>query len=137
DSALGKLSGSNRQGACVGSEPVDGVADPGWFKFYDDTIEVDPSSEADRVFLAGLRARAVSHAWPIEPYDTFAYDAIDDHQPLLRVGVWLDDNENRRALLTYGVEFDGKRIVGDESYHEIPFDLAGPTEAAMEHSGSG
>jgi hypothetical protein len=73
----------------MGSGPVDGVADPGWFEFYDDTIEVDPSSVADRAFLAGLRARAVSHAWPCDPDDTWTYHAIDDDQHLLRVGVWL------------------------------------------------
>jgi hypothetical protein len=110
------------------------VADPGWFEFYDDTIEADPGSAADRAFLAGLRARAVSYAWPCEPYDTWTYHAIGDDRHLLRVGVWLDDDENRRSLLTYGVEFDGTRIVGGESYHEIPFDLEGATE--LEFSGS-
>jgi hypothetical protein len=113
----------------MGSGPVDGVADPGWFEFYDDTIEVDPSSVADRAFLAGLRARAVSHAWACEPSDTWAYHAIDDDQHLLRVGVWL------YTWLTCGVEFDGTSIVGDECYHEIPFDLTGPTETAVEYPG--
>jgi hypothetical protein len=109
---------------------VDAAADPGWFEFYDDTIEVDPSTEADRAFLAGLRARAVANAWPCEPDDTWAYHAIDDDQHLLRVGVWL------QTWLTCGVEFDGMRIVGGETYHEIPFDFEGPTDAAMEFTGS-
>lgn len=114
-------------------EPVDGAPDPEWFEFYDDTIAVDPSSAADRAFLAGLRARAVSQGWPCEPYDTWTYHAIG-HQHLLRVGVWLDDDENQRSLLTYGVEFDGARIVGGECYHEIPFDRKGAAE--LEFSGS-
>jgi hypothetical protein len=115
----------------MGSGPVDGVAAPGWFEFYDDTIEVDPSSVADRAFLAGLRARAVSHAWPCEPDDTWTYHAIDDDQHLLRVGVWLD------VWLTCGLEFDGTRIVGGDVYREIPFDLERlRPDAAMEHSGS-
>lgn len=118
----------------MGSEPVDGAADSGWFEFYDDTIEFHPSSAADSAFLAGLRARAASHAWACEPSDTWTYHAVDGDRHLLRVGVWLDDDENRRALLTYGVEFDGTRIVGGESYHDIPFDLEGPTE--LEFSGS-
>jgi hypothetical protein len=115
----------------MGSGPVDRVADPGWFEFYDDTIEVDPSSVAGRAFLAGLRARAVSHAWPCDPYDTWTYHAIDDDQHLLRVGVWL------HVWLTCGLEFDGTRIVGGDVYSEIPFDLEGlHPDAAMEHSGS-
>jgi hypothetical protein len=115
----------------MSSEPVDGVAHPGWFEFYDDTIEVDPSSAADRAFLAGLRARAVSHAWPCDPADTFAYHAIDDDQHLLRLGAWL------HKWLTCGLEFDGTRIVGGDVYHGIPFDREGRhTDVAMEHSGS-
>jgi hypothetical protein len=120
----------------VGSEPVGGVADPGWFEFYDETITVDPSSEADRAFLAGLRARTVSHAWPIDSYDTFAYHAIDDEQHVLRVGVWLDDPETRWALLTWVLEFDGTRIVGGEARHDIPFDLQRRADATIERSGS-
>lgn len=50
----------------MGSEPVDAAADPGWFEFIDDTIEVHPSTEADRAFLAGLRARAAAKAWDCE-----------------------------------------------------------------------
>lgn len=115
----------------MSSGPVDGVAHPGWFEFYDDTVEVDPSSAADRAFLAGLRARAVSHVWPCDPDETFAYHAIDDDQHLLRVGVWL------HVWLTCGLEFDGTRIAGGDVYHGIPFDREGlRSDAAMEHSGS-
>lgn len=114
----------------MGSESADGVADQGWFEFYDDTIEADPSTDADRLFLAGLRARAVSHAWPCDPDDSWAYHAIEGDQHLLRVGVRL------ATWLTCGVEFDGRHIVGGETYNEVPFDFEGPTDAAMEFTGS-
>ncbi|QRP42805.1 hypothetical protein [Amycolatopsis sp. FDAARGOS 1241] len=119
----------------MGSEPVDGGVDPGWFEFYDDTITIDPSTPADRDFLSGLRAGAVSHRWPCEPYDTWAYHAIDDDQHLLRVGVWVDDDEKQRRLLTCGVEFDGTHIVGGECYHDIPFDFEGAPEKEIVYSG--
>jgi hypothetical protein len=107
----------------VGSVPVDAAADPGWFEFIDDTIEVHPSTEADRPFLAGLRARAVAKAWDCEPNDTWAYHETDDDQHLLRVGVRL------ATWLTCAVEFDGTSIVGGETYHDIPFDFEGPNDA--------
>ncbi|TVT54097.1 hypothetical protein FNH05_10905 [Amycolatopsis rhizosphaerae] len=113
----------------MGAGPGDGILDQGWFGFYDDTVEVDPSSEADRVLLAGLRARAASRAWPCDPSDTWAYHALEDGRHLLRVGVRLD------TWLSYGVEFDGTRIVGDECHHEIPFDLTGPMEMSVEYPG--
>lgn len=114
----------------MGSEPVDAAADPWWFEFIDDTIEVHPSTEADRAFLAGLRARAAAKAWDCEPDDTWAYHEIDDGQHLLRVTVWL------ATWLTCGVEFDGTSLVGGETYHGIPFDFEGPTDAEMEFTGS-
>jgi hypothetical protein len=110
----------------MGLEPVGGL----WFEFYDDTVAQDPSSEADREFLARLRARAASQAWACDPADTWAYHAIDGDQHLLRVGVWLAN------WVTWGVQFDGARVVGGECYHDIPFDLTGPTDAAMTSSGS-
>ena len=114
----------------MGSEPVDAAADPGWFEFVDDTIEVDPSTEADRAFLAWLRARAVVRAWDCEPDDTWAYHETDDGQHLLRVGVRLG------TWLTYGVEFDGTSIAAGATYDGIPFDFEGPTDAEMEFTGS-
>lgn len=114
----------------MGSDPVEGVGDAAWFEFYDDSITVDPSSDADRAFLAGLRARAVSQGWPVQGWDTWAYHDLDDGRHLLRVGVWVAN------WLTFGVEFDGSGIRGDAVHHEIPFDIERPTEAAMEHTGS-
>lgn len=107
-----------------------------WFEFYDESIQVDPSNDADCAFLAGLRARAVSHRWSCDPDVTFAYHELDGDQHLLRVGVWLHDWEMRCGLLTFVAEFDGSRVLGDEGYSEIPFDLLGPSEVTMEFAGS-
>ncbi len=101
-----------------------------WFAYYDDTLEVDPGSAADHAFLVGLRARAISRAWSCDPEDTWAYHAIDGHRHLLRVGVWV------HTWLTCGVQFDGTRIVGGETYHDIPFDIAVGAEAEIVCSGS-
>lgn len=122
----------------MGSEPADDVEEQGWFEFYDDTITVDPSSAADRVFLAGLRARAVSHTWSCDPGDTWAYHELDDGQHLLRVGMWLDDDddEHRAGLYTCGVEFNGTRVIGGDAYHDIPFDLDAHSAGSIEFSGT-
>lgn len=114
----------------MGFEPVNGPAGGGWFEFYDDTITVDPSTDADRAFLSGLRARAAANAWLCDPDDTWAYHELHDGRHLLRVGIRL------ATWLTCGVEFDGERIVGSQCYNEIPFDLAGPVEAGVEGVGS-
>ncbi|TVT26500.1 hypothetical protein FNH05_31360 [Amycolatopsis rhizosphaerae] len=118
----------------MGGGSVDGFVEQDWFEFYEETVEVYPTSEPGHSFLAGLRARAVARAWPIAADDTFAYQPVDDER-LLRAGVWLDDPETQNAVLTAVVEFDGTQIVGGLAWHEAPFDFP-VAEAEVVYSGT-
>jgi hypothetical protein len=118
----------------VGSEPVAGGVD-GWFEYWDDTVEGDPYSDAERVFLAALRARAASRNWPCDAADTFSYHDDELGGRPLRIGVWLDDPASWNAMVAFGLVFDGKRIVGDRIDFAEPFDFWPLKAAAMEFSG--
>ena len=118
----------------MGSEPVAGGVD-GWFEYWDDTVEGDPYSDAERGFLAALRARAASRNWPCDPADTFCYHDDELGGRPLRIGVWLGDPASRNAMVAFGLVFDGKRIVGDRIDFAEPFDFWPLKAAAMEFSG--
>ena len=98
-----------------------------------------PSSEADVTFLAALRARAVSHRWPYDWVDTYANHTYLNGDYVLTAGMLLCDAEKSRGLITFALFFDGKRIIGDQVHdqiHDFMYDIRGPTEAAMEFSGT-
>jgi diaminopimelate decarboxylase len=56
------------------------------FEDWEDAVEDEPWGEAERTFLAGLRARAATGSWPCDPTDTFSYHG----EGSLLVGVHLD-----------------------------------------------
>lgn len=118
----------------MGAEPAAAGTDL-WFEYYDDTVVDDPCSEADHAFLAGLRARAVSHRWPCDPADTFSIHDDELGERALKVGVWLSDPVQRTALVAFGLVFYRDRIVGDRIDYVEPFAFEGLREAATEAAG--
>lgn len=110
----------------------DGAELSQWFERYDDDSEV-PFSAAGVAFLAGLRARAVARRWPCHPGETASL--LEYRNGLLEVLLFLSDEETRRGLITFGLIFDGQRIVGDRVHDQV-FDFEEPSEAAIEFSGS-
>jgi hypothetical protein len=112
-------------------------ADPSWFQDYDELVEGDPYSVADNAFLAVLRARAATRAWPCPPRHTFASHDDELGQPALRVGVYLDDPAaGSQLLIAFGAVFDGQRVIGGRIDYLEPFYFERRCEPALEFSGS-
>ena len=111
-----------------------GASDPqDWFEYWDDSLEEEPLSEAERVFLTGLRARAAAGTWPCDPADTLSYHHGAGR---LLAGVHLDDPVSHHALLSFGVVFDGTQIMGNRIDFAEPFHFRASDHAAMQHRGS-
>jgi hypothetical protein len=118
-------------GAGFAAEPLGWfeLDDAEWYGLDEDAAAV-LCSEADKAFLRVLRQCAESGEWFCDPDDTQARHFRERGQGALRVLLTLADEETAQHLLTFGVVFDGARIVGEE------VDGFGGAAARVEASGS-
>lgn len=106
--------------------------DADWYEL-DDAAAAQLNTEADKVFLHALRERAHSSRWQCDPDDTQARHVREQAQGRLRLLLTVCDDESSRLLMTFGLLFDGARIVGDEVHsrtHEFMAGTAAQLEAA-------
>ena len=114
----------------------------GWFELDDaDWYELDDeaaaalTTEADAVFLRVLRERAETSRWSCDPDDTQARHFREAENGGLRLLLILCDDESSSLLITFGLVFDGSRVVGDE-VHSQTYEFLAATPAHLEASGS-
>lgn len=108
-----------------------GFEEVGWFDLPDEELD----SEADRIFLAALRARAESRGWACDPDDTQAFQFRNLDHDELKLVLTLGDFEQNEILFSYGLVFDGSRIFGD-LVHDQTFDFELGTIAHVEAAGT-
>jgi hypothetical protein len=104
-----------------------------WFEL--DDFDEDRSTEADQMFLELLRERAVADGWRIGPEASWAHITLFDGIHELWVGLSLDDDRARLLLMSFGVAFDGSRVIGDR-VHDQTHDFEEPTPARFQDEGS-
>lgn len=119
----------------------DDVESVGWFDLDDaDWYDLDEDTaaalcgNADKEFLDALRHRARAANWSCDPDDTQARHFRERGHTALRVLLILGDEESSQHLLTFGLVFDGSRIVADE-VHEQAYDFLTRTPARLEAAG--
>jgi hypothetical protein len=112
---------------CAGAGRADEAAR--WFELDDD--EDEDITETDRWFLAVLRQHAADGWRWCDPDDTHAFH--DHHR--LRMVLSVSDHGCATHLLTYGLAFDGDRIVGDR-VHDQTWDFENATADRFEAEGS-